>query len=302
MQNRRNIGLKRSTFLTPQARCAMLQITSREHPVVKQLVRLQKSARFRKQSRLTVLDGIHLIQCYLSAGNIPQNLVVSEAGQQNIEIAALLENCNIRHKTQIIRMTNRVFEKISPVLSPTGILAHIAIPDTACPDGPIHQKFCVLLETIQDPGNLGAILRSAASAGADHIYLSPDCTDAWSPKTLRAAMGAHFFLKIHTDCNLTGIATQFQGQVIGTSPIAAKHLYQFNLTVPTAFVFGNEGAGLSKAMQQTVTDMASIPMPGRIESLNAAAAASIFLYEKVRQDMLTSEVMHITKNSIGTKK
>jgi len=267
----------------------MLHIASREHPTVKQLAKLQKSARFRKQEKLTVLDGIHLIQCYLSAGNFPSILAVSETGQQHVEIAALLENCNARNKTQIIRMSDRVFQKISPLQSPTGILACIVIPDTIYPNEPVNQKFCVFLEAIQDPGNLGAILRSAASAGADHIYLSADCTDVWSPKTLRAAMGAHFFLKIHTDCNLAETAIQFQGQVIGTSPAAAKHLYQFDFTVPTAFVFGNEGAGLSTAMQQAVTDMASIPMPGRIESLNAATAASICLYEKVRQDMLGIE-------------
>lgn len=279
----------------------MLHITSREHPLVKQLVRLQKSARFRKQSKLAVLDGTHLIQSCLSTGNFPQMLAVSETGQQHVEIAELLENCSALDKTQIIRMADRVFQKISSMQSPSGILACIAIPDTVCPAAPFYQNFCVLLESIQDPGNLGAILRSAASAGADHVYLSADCTDAWSPKTLRAAMGAHFFLKIHTDCNLTEIAAQFQGQVIGTSPAATKRLYQFDFTAPTAFVFGNEGAGLSGAMRQTVTDMASIPMPGRIESLNAAIAASICLYEKVRQDYVRA----IEKNSgnpIGTKK
>lgn len=262
----------------------MLHITSREHPKVKQLARLQQSARFRKQSKLAILDGIHLIQSCLSAGNFPHVLAVSETGQHHVEIAALLENCSAQDSTQIIRMADRVFEKISPVQSPSGILACIAIPDTACPSTPFSQNLCVLLESIQDPGNLGTILRSAASAGADHVYLSADCADAWSPKTLRAAMGAHFVLKIYMDCNLAEIAALFQGQVIGTSPAAAKHLYQFDFTKPTAFVFGNEGAGLSDTMRQAVTDMASIPMPGRVESLNAAIAASICLYEKVRQD------------------
>ncbi len=301
MQSRRNIGLRRSAFL-------MLQITSREHPVVKQFVRLQKSTRFRKQSGLTLLDGIHLIQSYLAAGNIPRNLIISETGEKNHALAALQEYYNAQNKTQIIRMSDAVFQKISPVLSPTGILACIAIPETdtetetAYPNNSIHHQFCVLLETIQDPGNLGTILRSAASAGVDHVFVSPDCADVWSPKTLRAAMGAHFVLEIHIDCNLTDIASRLQGQVLGTSPTATKHLYQFDFTVPTAFVFGNEGGGLSEAMQQAVTDMVSIPMPGKIESLNAAAAASICLYEKVRQDMQASGTEQTLKNPIGTKK
>ncbi|MCC6922881.1 MAG: RNA methyltransferase [Nitrosomonas sp.] len=279
----------------------MLHITSREHPLVKQLAKLQKSARFRKQSKLAVLDGIHLIQSCLSAGNFPQTLAVSEIGQHHAEIAGLLENCSAQDKTQIIWMTDRVFQKISPVQSPIGILACIAIPDTACPDAPFYQNCCVLLESIQDPGNLGTILRSAASAGVSHVYLSTDCADAWSPKTLRAAMGAHFILKIYTDCNLTEIAALFQGQVIGTSPAAAKPLYQFDFTKPTAFVFGNEGAGLSDTIRQSVTDMTSIPMSGGVESLNAAIAASICLYEKVRQDYVRA-VEKNSENPIGTKK
>lgn len=259
-------------------------ITSRDHPVVKQFVKLQKSVQFRQQSNLAVLDGIHLIQAYLATAQFPECLVVSESGQKNDEIAALLQMCMVQHKTQVILTADHVFQKMSPLQSPSGILASITLPHVVWPAWPAHDS-CVLLEAIQDPGNLGTILRTAAGASIDHIYLSPGCTDAWSPKTLRAAMGAHFVLNIYTDCNLIGIADQFQGQVLGTSPTATKHLYQIDLTQPTAFVFGNEGAGLSKELQQVVGEMISIPMPGKIESLNAAAAATVCLFEKVRQNM-----------------
>jgi len=268
----------------------MLKITSREHPIVKQLVKLQKSARLRKQSRLAVLDGVHLIQAYLDSGKTLEKLIVSESGLNNNEIGSLLQTCNTTHKTPIILVTDPVFQKISPVQSPTGVLASFPLPDTVCPSGLVLHDCCVLLETIQDPGNLGTILRSAAAAGIEHIYLSSDCTDAWSPKTLRAAMGAHFVLNIYIDCNLIEIANQFQGRVLGTSPTATKQLYQIDLTQPTAFVFGNEGAGLSLPMQQAVDETISIPMPGKIESLNAAAAATICLYEKVRQNMQLSSI------------
>ena len=268
----------------------MLKITSREHPTVKLLVKLQKSARFRKQSKLAILDGIHLIQTYLNSDRTPEMLVISESGQNNEEIRSILKTSKSAQKSSVILVTDHVFQKISPVQSPTGILASIPIPDTVCPNGPVHHDCCVSLETLQDPGNLGTILRTAAAAGFEHIYLSADCTDVWSPKTLRAAMGAHFVLNIHTDCDLLEIASQFQGQVLGTSPTAEKNLYQIDFMQPTAFVFGNEGAGLTLILQQAVDETISIPMPGKIESLNAAIAASICLYEKVRQTMQLSNI------------
>jgi len=264
----------------------MLKITSREHPIVKQFVKLQKSARFRKQSRLAVLEGIHLIQACLDSGKPPDKLVISESGHNHPEIALLLETCTAQHHTPVMLVADQVFRKITSVQSPTGILASITLPSPDCPAKPFSHDCCVLLESLQDPGNLGTILRSAAAAGIEHIYLSPDCVDPWSPKTLRAAMGAHFVLNIYTDCNLIEIVHRFQGQTLGTLPTAAKQLYQTDLNQPTAFVFGNEGAGLSRTIQQVVDETISIPMSGKIESLNAAAAATICLYEKVRQSMM----------------
>ena len=263
----------------------MVDITSRTHPLVKQFARLQQSTRFRRQSGLTVLDGTHLIQCCLDAGTSPQYLIVSESGLKNNEVSALLQCCSAHPQTQIVRVTDAVFAKLSPLQSPTGILAGIAIPQTPSQDGPFSHPCCVLLEAIQDPGNLGTILRSTAGAGITHIYLSPDCCDAWSPKTLRAAMGAHFLLNVHTDCDLTTLSRYFQGQIVGTAPNAPESIYQYDFTLPTAFVFGNEGSGLSPAMQHAVTTLVAIPMPGKIESLNAGAAATLCLFEWVRHSL-----------------
>ena len=116
----------------------------------------------------------------------------------------------------------------------------------------------MLLEAIQDPGNLGSILRSAAAAGASDVYLSDGCADAWSPKTLRAAMGAHFLLRIHEQSNLPTVAQAFRGKVIATLLKAETSLYQTQLTGPIAFVFGNEGVGLSKLVLQTCSEQISI--------------------------------------------
>ena len=97
-------------------------------------------------------------------------------------------------------------------------------------------------------------------------------------------MGAHFFLNIYADCNLVEVANCIKGQVLATSPHASKTLYQMNLNNAVTFIFGNEGTGLSNEILQAADEIISIPMPGKTESLNAAAAAAICLFEKVRQD------------------
>ena len=143
-------------------------------------------------------------------------------------------------------------------------------------------QFCVLLEAIQDPGNLGAMLRTAAAAGVDAVYLSKGCAEVWSPKALRAGMGAQFALALHEHADLTLIARELKS-LIATSLDAQQSLYDLDLSGPVAFVFGNEGAGLSPALLDTATHQVKIPMPGKVESLNVAAAAAVCLFECVRQ-------------------
>ncbi|MDH4276009.1 MAG: RNA methyltransferase, partial [Gammaproteobacteria bacterium] len=146
-----------------------------------------------------------------------------------------------------------------------------------------HTPACaVLLENIQDPGNLGGLLRTAAAAGAGAVYLSAGCTEAWSPKALRAGMGAHFLLQIHEQQDLTKIATQYTTSV-ATQLHAANSIYDVVLGDSVAFIFGNEGAGLSADLARCATHHVHIPMPGKMESLNVAAAAAICLFERVRQ-------------------
>jgi TrmH family RNA methyltransferase len=270
-------------------------IISRDHPLIKQLIKLEGSSRYRRKTGLTLLDGIHLIQIYCSVLGTPKNLIVSQSYIENTENKRFLKILFGNTLPAVTIISNALFRAISPVKTPTGILALIAIP--ALKKELIHGKelFSVLLETIQDPGNLGSILRSAAAANVRDVYLSTQCTDAWSPKTLRAAMGAHFFLRIHENCDLQKVAQQFPGTVIATSIQVTRNLFEISLTGPTAFIFGNEGAGLSKEMIQIADENIAIPMPGKTESLNVAAAAAICFFEKVRQDKLSAAA------SIGTK-
>lgn len=270
-------------------------ITSRNHPLVKQLIKLEGSSQYREKTGLTLLDGIHLIQIYCSVLGNPENLIVSQSYMENTGNEHFLTILCGHTPPKMSVVSDTLFRDISPVKTPTGILALIAIPPLQKESGRDKEVFSVMLETIQDPGNLGSILRSAAAANVRNIYLSKHCADPWSPKTLRAAMGAHFLLRIHVDCDLLQISRNFTGTVIATSIQATKNLFDISLTGPVAFMFGNEGAGLSKELIQTARENIIIPMPGKTESLNAAAAAAICFFEKVRQDRAAAP------SNIGTK-
>ena len=142
---------------------------------------------------------------------------------------------------------------------------------------------CLLLEGIQDPGNLGSLLRSAVAAGLKQAFLSKGCVFAWSPKVLRAGQGAHFFLDLHESAPLTAIAERFPGTVVATDPRAGASLFDADLSGRIAWIFGAEGGGVSPALAACAGLRLRIPMAGPAESLNVAAAAAICLFEQVRQ-------------------
>lgn len=255
----------------------MKHIESHDNPTFKQLKKLGESARERRKAGRTLLDGVHLIQAYLQSGGQLELLVASESGLGHPECAVLLKQVS---SAQVAVLSNALFAEVSPVETPVGLLAVIALPEAPSPGNP---DFCVLLEGIQDPGNLGSILRSAAAAGVQAAYLSANCADAWSPKTLRAGMGAHFTMAIMERADLADVLGHFGGISVATSLQAERSIYELDLTGPVAFLVGNEGAGLSPELQAAASENVLIPMPGKTESLNAAAAAAVCFFERVRQ-------------------
>jgi TrmH family RNA methyltransferase len=257
---------------------AIKRITSRDNPFYKSLHKLSSSARERREAGQTLLDGAHLLRAFLDAGNKPIHLLVNEQALQDGEIVALLDACSDTPKTQL---DDALFAQLSELKTPNGLLALIDIPPAKVEVA--HSQFALLLEDIQDPGNLGSILRSAAAAGCDAVYLSQGCADAWSPRVLRAGMGGHFVLSISESADLLQVAADFTGKLLAASLQADKSLYACNLRGKLAFAIGNEGAGLSPALQQAAQELFIIPMPGKVESLNAAAATAVCLFEAVRQ-------------------
>jgi TrmH family RNA methyltransferase len=256
----------------------MKRISSTANPGFKALRELVDSSRERKQSGLSILDGIHLVQAYQGGVGVPEEVWISETGLENNEIKQLLKSIP---SSRILLLSDGLFAQLSQVVTPTGIVAIVKTPRPR--PVPAQLESCVLLEDLQDPGNLGSVLRTAAAAGVRHILLSKTSVHAWSPRVLRAGMGAHFMLDIHEQADLVAVAKGFKGQVIATRRGAAKSLYACDLAGNVALLFGNEGGGLSRSLRSAASMEVSIPMPGKVESLNVAAAVAVCLYERVRQ-------------------
>lgn len=256
----------------------MKLIRSRENPRFRELRRLATSTRNRRSKGLALLDGTHLIAAYRARGGIPEQLILSESGAANAEAAGLAAGIAAQ---AVLLLADPLFSDIAQVATPTGIVALIRTPQP----GPLRGRIehCVMLENIQDAGNLGSILRSAAAAGIATVLLSPGCAFAWSPKVLRAGMGAHFSLDIYDNADLPAAAGRLSGRLVCTGSHAEKTVYQVDLRGPLAWAFGNEGAGLSAALIAVASELVRIPMAGGTESLNVAAAAAICLFEQVRQ-------------------
>jgi RNA methyltransferase, TrmH family len=254
----------------------MKSIRSRDNPFYKDVARISSSARQRNKYKQTLLDGAHLLTSYLDSGNRPRHILLNGESADDVEIAGLLQRTK---GVPVTRLDNRLFAGLSELKTPSGILALIEIPRPAV----LAARFALLLDDIQDPGNLGSILRSAAAAGCDSAFLSSGCADAWSPKVLRASMGGHFVVRLHEQQDLQRVAKSFSGMVLATTLQSRHSLYDCDLRNNVAFLIGNEGIGLSAELLELATQQISIPMRGKIESLNAAAAAAICLFEAVRQ-------------------
>lgn len=248
-------------------------IISAQNAQYKVLKKLAESTSERREQGQTLLDGEHLLLAYLATGQHPRLVVVAESAEYHPLLAQLAN-------VPMLVLAQGLFNALSPVKTPTGLMLLVDIPQhTDTKD----VQFIVLLEAIQDPGNLGAMLRSSAAAGVDTVYLSAGCADAWSPKVLRGGMGAHFATRIIEHTDLVDIAQQFDGIICATALDAPHSLFHTDLTGKVGFAIGNEGAGLSAQLRAATNCAISIPMPGQVESLNAAAALAVCVFERVRQ-------------------
>lgn len=267
----------------------MKAIRSRDNAFVKQLIQLAHSSRERKKVGLTVLDGIHLVSAYVDAIGPPRAIAVAESALAQAEITAWLAVFETRFPRVTVNILSAaLIAEASSLDSPAAMLAEVETPVARAI--PLDASAVLVLEDVQDPGNVGSMLRSAAAAGVCEVMLSKSCAFAWSPKVLRAAQGAHFLLNIVEGADVVDFISQYRGQSLAFVPVMsgsaqkmAISLYDCELARATAFLIGNEGAGLSPQLLQTASVGVTVPMPGKVESLNAAACAAIAMFEMVRQ-------------------
>jgi len=256
----------------------MKAISSRDNAAFKALQRLATSSAERRRQGLSLIEGAHLLEALLDSGGKPESIVVNRAAAGNPAVARLVSRAT---PARVTELADALFNALSAVESPTGVIACVKTPGAR--KVPATAPLVLLLHDIQDPGNVGTLLRSAAAAGAGHVVLSDKCAFAWSPKVLRAAMGAHFALNIVEGADLADFVGTYRGTSIALSADANTSLYDLDLRGPVAFLVGNEGAGLPEGLRVAATRRGRIPMPGRAESLNAGVAGSLCLFEAVRQ-------------------
>lgn len=249
-------------------------ITSRENAIFKALRALVDDPR---RQGGAWLDGIHLVTTCLARGVAIRQLLVSESGRQNAEIVALLRGV-VGVDRVILR--DSLFREISGLAAPTGIAAVIDIPPT--PPGELSGD-AVLLDAVQDAGNVGAILRTAAAAGVGDVMLGIGCAGAWTPRVLRAGQGAHFSLAIHEQADLQETLASCPATSIATVARGGESLHELDLTGPIIWLVGNEGAGLAPPLIAAAKIRATIPLASGTESLNVAAATAVCLFEARRQ-------------------
>jgi RNA methyltransferase, TrmH family len=250
-------------------------IVSRDNAIFKYLKKLAEYSRERRAEGKTLLDGVHLIESYCETFGEPELVIIPE-GKSSVEATQLMQQLEY---VNTLMFPTLMFAELTPVTNSTGILAVVKTPNIVPPS---QVNFALMLEDIQDPGNLGSMLRTALGAGVEAVYLSKGCTDAWSPKALRGGQGAQFHLPIVESVNLVETIQNFTGNTYATA-MDGESLYAQDLTKPSAFIIGNEGAGLSDKVVKATSHQISIPMHNKLESLNAAAATAICLFERVRQ-------------------
>ena len=257
-------------------------ITSAGNGRIKYLDNLIKKARFRRSEGKFVAEGIKMFN------EAPRELLlevyVKEGAYDSFDIDTKKKLERIGYET----LSEPVFKKVSDTVTPQGIISVIKIKeysiDEILSDG---NPSVAVLENIQDPGNIGTIIRTAEGAGVSGIILSRECVDIFNPKVIRSTMGSVFRMKFTFVENFDECFKIFKEKGINTYALAldknAKAYDKYDYTAPVAFFTGNEGNGLLKSTIDACDNTAFIPMCGEVESLNASVAASLMMYEIFRQ-------------------
>lgn len=253
-------------------------ITSVSNKQIKNLLKLQKSSRARKDAGLFIIEGIRMFR-EVPVEQLDKIYVTEAFYEKNREL--------FEGRTPDELVAENVFEKLSETKTPQGVLATVRMKKYHLDDmlkTKEHPLFLVL-ENLQDPGNLGTILRTGEGAGVDGIIMSHDTVDIYNPKVVRSTMGSLFRMPFCYVEDMDEAVKKMKEKkiTIYAAHLSGKEFYEKDYRKGTAFLIGNEGNGLSDHLTGQADEKIRIPMMGKVESLNAAIAATLMSYEVLRQ-------------------
>ena len=255
---------------------ATIFLESKDNPKIKHLRGLIEQNTYRKKQGQTVLEGTHLVLAWLEKNRQIKSIFTTEHALEHPDFEEITQ----KYTGAIFVLSEVLYKDLSTLGTSLACLAIVDLPSSR--EALNFSEDTLILENIQDPGNVGTLLRSAAAAGIEQIVCTKGSASLWSPRVLRAGMGAHFSLQTYENVVLEDILKQFKIPVYVTSSHQAESLYSKNLRKQCVWILGNEGQGVSNyALAQA--ESVAIPQPGGQESLNVAVAGSICFFEMVRQ-------------------
>ncbi|MCX7772794.1 MAG: RNA methyltransferase [Clostridia bacterium] len=257
-----------------------IKITSAANPLIKELKGLQDK-KGRQKEKAVLLEGIRLVSDALESGALVRYFVIAEGFIDRAQIII-----DRYEGTKIFMLPDGLFERVGETQTPQGIMAVVDIPHHSLSEVLAKGRRLMLLESLQDPGNLGTIIRTADACGFDAVLLSKDSVDPFNPKVVRSTMGSLFHLPIIVldDLYSTIVELKAHGiRLVCAHPRDGLSCWEAHLSDSIAIVIGNEGNGLTEQIIGLADVTVMIPMEGKAESLNASVAASMLLYESMRQ-------------------
>lgn len=251
-------------------------INSKDNAKIKHVVKLINSSKYRLQQSSSVVYGLHLIEESIKY-NLLQQLFVTQSQLVH------LQNLQLHlKKIPLYIVADQIMNKIGVADAMPTVVGIIDMQNGSI-EPAIYDEDCIILENIQDSGNLGTIMRACAASGVRNIILSNDCVSPFNTKVIRASQGIQFGLNIVCDVDLCAFIDKYKHQILATVVKSSTVIYDCQLTYPCAWVFGNEGCGISANLSSKIENKVTVPMLGNCESLNVASAATVCLFEMLRQ-------------------
>ena len=258
-------------------------ITSKDNEFIKNIKKL-KDKKYRDERNEFIVEGIKMVGEAIKEEADIKNIIICDDCYNNCEIPSELKYEIAKRK--IIYVSQKVFDSITDVTNPQGILA--VVEKNKVNDIDYKQDFFLILDDIQDPGNIGTILRTADSINLNQIIVSSKTADAFNPKVVRSTMGAIFRINVIVCEDLSDVISQLKKhkvKIAATDLKTDNRIYDVDYK-KTAVIIGNEANGVSEKLLERADVKIKIPMTGKTESLNAAVATGIILYEKQRQEIM----------------